>query len=169
MGLETPQQLGIILEHFPGPMENIIAREIELLEQMGYSICVFIPHPMPDDGKRLGFNAGIFFDTRPPSALILAGIMAVMHLALRHPRRLLTGCAAFLRLPQLRFGERQRWHAFFYALSLAGTHIYPGKVTKLFSFSAGNSATIAMLAGLFSGIDFNFNVVAQDIATQPPA
>ncbi|MDD3118060.1 MAG: hypothetical protein PHQ27_02675, partial [Victivallales bacterium] len=88
----SPQHLGIILEHYTDATENIIRREIELLEQMGYSLRIFILNPPAEpDVPPLGFHAELYCVPHAAFRLLVTAAAALPRLLWRHPRGLSAG------------------------------------------------------------------------------
>lgn len=161
-----PQRLGIIIDNLPGPTESIIAREIELLEQMGYSICIFVLHGNGHSKYRLGLNARTFFEKTNISGLVLDGLAAIPTLARNYPSGLIAGAASFFRMLYHSRTRGKLCRGLFQALHIAGSFALDGEITNLFSFYSDHTAAVTLLVSRFSGVDFNFNATARDITRQ---
>lgn len=163
--------LGMILKGYPRISESFISNEILLFEQMGLNIRIFsMRHPREpfchDSIRRIRARVDylpteLFLDFPrlfPPAAL----------LAVREPRRFL----AALRKATVRF-ERTRHLGtvkhLLQAAYLVNRYLRRSpEVVHLHAHFAHSPTSVALFAGLLSGLNFSFTAHAKDIYTSDP-
>lgn len=160
--------LGMVLKGYPRISETFISNEILLLEQMGLSIRIFsMRHPREqfchDSVKKI--NARVDY---LPTELLL-----------EFPRLLLPGALEAVRQPQRFLAALGKAGERFARTRNLGTlkHLLQGafmmnrflrrspEVVHLHAHFAHSPSSVAMFAGMLSGLNFSFTAHAKDIYT----
>jgi glycosyltransferase involved in cell wall biosynthesis len=160
----------MVLKGYPRISETFISNEILLLEEIGFRIHLFsMRRPRENFSHASVTRIRAAVDYLPESLLrpLPRLLYCNTRLAANIPDRYL----AALKVAVRRF-SRTRKAATFKHLLQAGylvQRLLPGKnVVHLHAHFAHSPASVAMFAGLLSGLDFSFTAHAKDIYTSDP-
>lgn len=162
--------LGMVLKGYPRISETFISNEIRLLEKLGFSIHIFSMRQ-----PRESFSHESVKEIRAPVDYLPETLLRPLPLLMYHNLSLALknpgNYTRALKMAVRRFG-RTRKPATIKHLLQAGylvNHLLPGSgVIHLHAHFAHSPTSVALFAGLLSGLPFSFTGHAKDIYTSDP-
>ncbi len=166
---DRPNRLALVLNNYPEIRQSYIIREVSLLEKMGYYVRVFaLGHQIRrrEDDSLMGINARASYKPQNLLKHPLILLKSIRTVFSSNPAGFFCGIWFFLKLLWSAHQRKSLWSNLLTSLYFTGLYAIPEGITSVYSFSAGDCATSALLISRFLQVKYNFTATSSDVFTR---